>query len=78
MIFTLYQKFLSPALHALLLPLTGSPHACRFTPTCSQYSRQAVHRYGIMRGSWLSLKRLLRCHPFTVGGHDPVPNHNYA
>lgn len=46
---------------------------CRFTPTCSVYAIQAIEAYGAGRGSWLTLKRLLRCHPLCRGGHDPVP-----
>lgn len=48
------------------------PPACRFEPTCSEYARQAVERYGALRGSWMGVKRLLRCQPFCKGGHDPV------
>jgi putative membrane protein insertion efficiency factor len=48
------------------------PSACRFTPTCSEYMRDAVARYGAARGAWLGFKRLLRCHPFHAGGFDPV------
>lgn len=55
-----------------LSPLLG-PH-CRFHPTCSQYAAQAIERFGFMRGSWLALCRLLRCHPFHPGGFDPVPD----
>lgn len=57
-----YQRFLSPLL----------PPACRFTPTCSEYARQAIQKYGAARGSYLALRRLLRCHPFHPGGYDPV------
>jgi len=48
------------------------PPACRFEPTCSEYTRQAVEKYGAMKGTWMGLKRLLRCQPFCKGGHDPV------
>ncbi|MGQ9634148.1 MAG: membrane protein insertion efficiency factor YidD [Bryobacteraceae bacterium] len=57
-----YKRFLSPLL----------PSACRFEPTCSEYMRQAVLRYGALRGVWMGLKRLARCHPFHSGGYDPV------
>lgn len=53
-------------------PLTSSK--CRFTPTCSQYAQEAITKYGAGKGSWLALKRLLRCHPFYKGDpYDPVP-----
>jgi putative membrane protein insertion efficiency factor len=58
-----YQRFLSPAL----------PPSCRFHPSCSQYALEAVTRYGALRGSWLAVRRLARCHPFHPGGFDPVP-----
>ena len=48
------------------------PPACRFEPTCSEYARQAVEKYGAFRGSWMGLKRILRCQPLCKGGHDPV------
>jgi hypothetical protein len=48
------------------------PPACRFVPTCSEYAYQAVDRYGVLRGGWMGLRRLLRCHPFHPGGCDPV------
>ncbi|TEU14967.1 MAG: membrane protein insertion efficiency factor YidD [Anaerolineales bacterium] len=59
----LYQKLVSPAL----------PPSCRFVPSCSEYARQAVEKHGLLRGVWLGLGRLLRCHPFGPGGYDPVP-----
>ena len=48
------------------------PPACRFEPTCSEYARQAVEKYGAVRGTWMGIKRILRCQPFCKGGHDPV------
>jgi hypothetical protein len=49
------------------------PPSCRYLPTCSQYGYEAVHRHGLTKGSWFTLRRLLRCHPFAAGGYDPVP-----
>ena len=49
-----------------------SPPSCRFTPTCSRYALDALRRYGLIRGSWLSLWRILRCNPFNPGGYDPL------
>ena len=48
------------------------PPACRFEPTCSEYAKQAVEKYGAVKGTWLGVKRILRCHPFCKDGHDPV------
>jgi putative membrane protein insertion efficiency factor len=50
-----------------------SPDGCRYSPTCSQYFYQAVEKYGILHGSSLGIKRILRCHPWSVGGYDPLP-----
>ena len=58
-----YKRFISPLL----------PPMCRFEPTCSVYTMQAVEKYGALRGSWLGARRLSRCHPFNPGGWDPVP-----
>ncbi|MCQ2959835.1 MAG: membrane protein insertion efficiency factor YidD [Bacteroidales bacterium] len=59
----LYQLCISPLL----------PDSCRYTPTCSQYGIEAIQKYGIFKGGWLLLKRLLRCHPWGGSGYDPVP-----
>jgi len=55
----------------LLSPWVGNQ--CRFSPTCSHYACEALRKHGALRGSWLTLRRLLRCHPWHTGGHDPVP-----
>lgn len=58
-----YQAVLSPYL----------PSACRYTPTCSQYAIEAICKHGAVRGGWLGLKRISRCHPWGGHGYDPVP-----
>lgn len=58
-----YKQAISPYL----------PDACRFTPTCSEYAREAITKYGALKGGFLSMKRILRCNPFCKGGYDPVP-----
>jgi putative membrane protein insertion efficiency factor len=59
------------AYQILISPLF--PASCRYYPTCSTYAIEALNRHGAMRGSWLTTRRLLRCHPFRPGGYDPVP-----
>ena len=49
------------------------PPSCRFYPSCSEYGVQALQKYGIFKGGWLTVKRIARCHPFNPGGYDPVP-----
>ncbi len=51
------------------------PSSCRYHPTCSQYSLEAFRKHGAMKGLWLTAKRVVRCHPWSKGGHDPVPEH---
>jgi putative membrane protein insertion efficiency factor len=60
---TLYQRLVSPLF----------PPSCRFVPTCSQYAREAILKHGLVRGSYLAARRILRCHPLNPGGYDPVP-----
>ena len=58
-----YRVFLSPL----------KPPSCRYIPTCSEYALIAIEKYGAMKGGWMAVKRVLRCHPFHKGGYDPVP-----
>lgn len=59
-----YQKFISPM----------TPPTCRFYPTCSHYGLEAFQKHGVLKGFWLTCKRILKCHPFHPGGFDPVPD----
>ncbi len=54
------------------------PAACRYVPTCSEYAMEAVERYGALRGGWMALGRVLRCHPFAGGGYDPVRTEQHS
>lgn len=60
----LYQRFISPLL----------PRSCRYEPTCSHYTAEALRRHGVLRGGWMGLKRIASCHPWSSGGFDPVPD----
>jgi len=59
----IYQLLISPLF----------PPSCRFTPTCSEYSLEALKKYGILKGGWLGFRRIIRCHPWGGSGYDPVP-----
>jgi len=60
--FKIYKKFISPFL----------PQSCRFYPSCSHYCSEAVQRFGVAKGGWLSFKRIMKCHPLHPGGFDPL------
>jgi putative membrane protein insertion efficiency factor len=67
-LFGFYKSVLSPVLHVF------SPSQCLYLPTCSEYAYIALIRFGPIKGSWLTLRRIARCHPFAKGGFDPVPD----
>ncbi len=58
-----YKRFISPIL----------PNVCKYQPTCSQYALESIERFGILKGCWMAVWRILRCNPFSKGGYDPVP-----
>ena len=62
-IIRIYQKIISPL----------TPPSCRFYPTCSHYGVEAIQKHGALKGAWLAIRRILKCHPFHEGGFDPVP-----
>jgi putative membrane protein insertion efficiency factor len=68
--YRLYKSIVSPVLHAF------SPTQCLYLPTCSEYAYVALVRFGVVKGSWLTVRRVIRCHPFAKGGVDPVPTRN--
>lgn len=67
LLFRGYKFLVAPLLHAI------SPSRCLYLPTCSEYAYTALERFGLLRGSWLALRRVTRCHPWAKGGLDPVP-----
>jgi uncharacterized protein len=68
--YRVYKSVVSPVLHAF------SPTQCLYLPTCSEYAYVALVRFGVIKGSWLAIRRFARCHPFARGGLDPVPMRN--
>lgn len=63
----LFVQFYQVAIRPML------PNACRYEPSCSNYATEAINKYGALKGSWLGIKRILRCHPWGGSGYDPVP-----
>lgn len=66
LLISLYQKYISP----FFVYIFG--HSCRFTPTCSEYAREAIHKHGILVGGYMSVLRVVKCNPFSKPGYDPV------
>ena len=66
-----FLQFLIRAYQVTISPYLGDH--CRFTPSCSAYAMEAIQKHGSLRGGWLAIKRIGRCHPFCDGGYDPVP-----
>ncbi len=69
LVLSIYRVVISPAMHLL----SGAGAGCRYVPSCSQYAEEALQKHGAVKGTWLALKRILRCHPWGGGGLDPVP-----
>lgn len=67
----IYQKTISPD-HGIFSKLLGPFVGCRYYPSCSEYTYQAIEKYGLVKGGWKGFKRILRCQPWSEGGHDPV------
>ena len=71
---TLFARLVAVLIRGYQLTISSvTPASCRYLPTCSEYAREALHRHGAARGTWLALRRLARCHPWGGMGYDPVP-----
>lgn len=70
---SLFTRFLLKLIEIYQMISKLTPPVCRFYPTCSEYMKQAIIKYGVIKGGFLGIKRILRCHPFNEGGYDPVP-----
>ena len=71
---SLSQRLFTGAIRLYQITLSQvMPPSCRFYPSCSEYTLQAIAKYGVLKGGWLGARRILRCHPFHPGGYDPVP-----
>lgn len=70
---TLWQKALVGIIRLYQRVSRFTPPVCRFTPTCSEYTAQAILEHGVLHGLWLGVRRIMRCHSFSPGGYDPVP-----
>jgi putative membrane protein insertion efficiency factor len=68
----MFKKFFIKLIEIYQKISSLTPPVCRFTPTCSEYMKQAIQKYGIFKGVWLGLKRVVKCHPFHDGGYDPL------
>lgn len=73
----LMQKILISIIRLYQRMSRYTPPVCRFTPTCSEYTAQAILEHGVWAGLWMGVRRILRCHPFSPGGYDPVPTRRH-